>query len=114
MIARAAAEGLELGNVLSLSREKPDRSLLTWKLTNPFKVISDVAVPFLIRWGATPHPASSAPFSGELVSLRIGHPEPKQVKQALSILDSSIKVKKADVFRLVAVIKTASVVVELQ
>ncbi len=114
VIARSTAEGLKLGSVISLNREKPDGRMLTWKLTNPFKVILDGAVPFLISWGAAPHPASSAPFAGELLSLHIGHPEPEQVRKALSILDSSVKVEKTDAFRLIAVIRAASEVVELQ
>jgi hypothetical protein len=67
----------------------------------------DGAVPFLISWGATPHPAGAAPRAGELVGLRIEHPDPEKVREALLPLGVEIDVRGGEQFRLIARVKTA-------
>ena len=98
--------GFNLGNVQSGSREKPDGTVLSWKLTDIRVMPLDGAVPFLISWGDTPHPARSAPQAGELVELKIEHPNPSKVKEALELIGVKIKVIEAVRIRLIAIIKT--------
>ncbi len=107
------AGGLDLGEVQSGSRENPDGTVLSWKLTNPRVMPLDGAVPFLISWGSTPHPARSAPRAGELVGFRIEHQSPIKVREALDLIGAISKVTRADSVRLIATVKTEHEVVEL-
>ena len=105
--------GLNLGDVQSGSREKPDGTVLSWKLTDLRVMPLDGAIPFLISWGDTPHPARSAPRAGELVELRIEHPSPSKVEEALELIGVKVRIIKASKVRLLAVVKTAKGEVEL-
>lgn len=107
------AGGHDLGEVQSGSRENPDGTVLSWKLTDPRVMPLDGAVPFLISWGNTPHPARSAPRAGELAELRIEHPNPSKVREALELIGVKVTVTKAQSVRLFAIIKTAKGQVEL-
>lgn len=109
----ASFGGLDLGEVQIGSRKNPDGSVLSWKLTDPRVMPLDGAVPFLISWGNTPHPASSAPRAGELVDLTIEHPREADVCEALELIGVKVTVKKAEKVRLFATIKTEKGQVEL-
>lgn len=114
LAARAASAGLELGPVRPGSREKPDGTVLRWKLTDPYARRLDGAVPFLISWGDTPHPAGGAPRGGELVDLRIEHPDPDAVRAALRVLDAETVVEKGPRMQLTASIRTPMGIVEIR
>lgn len=107
------AGGLDLGEVQSGSRENPDGTVLSWKLTDPRVMPLDGAVPFLISWGNTPHPARSAPRAGELVGFRIEHPRAAEVRETLELIGVKVTVTKAQRVRLFAIIKTEKGEVEL-
>jgi Glyoxalase-like domain len=105
--ARAVAAGLRLGAVEAGHRERPDGTVLYWKLTDPYALPFDGAVPFLISWGATPHPASVASRAGlALLEFRIEHPDPAGVRRALAWIGARIDVTKANTYRLVVRIRT--------
>lgn len=110
----AAAAGVAIGPVESGSRERPDGTVLTWKLSDPYAMPLEGAIPFLISWGETPHPASSAPGGASLVGLRIEHPAPGGVREALAALGITMDVRRGDEFHLVATIQTTSGLVELR
>ena len=112
-VAAAASAGLDLGTVQSGSRRKPDGSVLAWQLTDPYAMPLGGAVPFLISWGETRHPAKAAPRAGELIGLRIEHPDPDTVLQALEALGVEVDVSAGDTLRIVATIRTAGGEVEL-
>ena len=107
------AMGISLGSVASGAREKPDGTVLTWKLSDPYACRMNGAVPFLIAWGDTPHPATSAPLAGELVSLRIMHPNPDAVRAALGAMGVNMMVEEGPEKRLLAIIQTRNKVVRL-
>lgn len=109
---RAAAAGL--GPIESGSRESPGGTSLTWKLSDPYALPLDGAVPFLISWGSTPHPAASAPRPGVLVGLGIEHPEPERVRRALSALGVEMDVREGSRFQLAARVRVANGEVELR
>lgn len=112
---RARSRGVALGPVRSGSRERPDGTVLSWRLTDPYAMPLGGAVPFLIAWGDTPHPASAAPPGGELVGLVVEHPEPAAAREALAALDVAVAVGEAARPGLVARIRTGSgEVVELR
>lgn len=108
LASAAGLAGLAIGPVQPGSREKPDGGTLRWRLTDPYAMPMDGAIPFLISWGETPHPASAVPYAGELRSLAIEHPDAARVRKALSVLDVDVAVAEADRFRLVARIETES------
>jgi hypothetical protein len=110
----ATAAGVPIGAVVSGSREKPDGTVLSWQLSSPDAMPFDGAIPFLISWGNTPHPAGSTPRGGELVGIQIEHPEASKVSAALSALGLDIGAKKADKYALTATIKTGQGFVELK
>jgi len=92
LAAHAAGHGLDLGAVHAGSRERPDGTIVAWKITDPYAARLQGVVPFLIAWGETPHPARSAPAAGRLEALRIEHPRPAAVREALAALGVTVPV----------------------
>ncbi len=113
-IERAAAAADGLGTVEAGSRARTDGTVLTWRLTDPWATRLGGAVPFLIDWGDTPHPSSSAPPAGTLAGLRIEHPDPPTVRAALEALGAVVRVDAAADFALIATLTTERGIVELR
>ena len=114
MYSRAAQNGLKLGNVESGKREKPDGTVLAWKLTDPYAFPMDGTIPFLISWGETPHPAQAVPKAGVLVGFEIHHPDPEKVRESLKTLGVNIKITKGKEAKIIAKIKTENGIVLLE
>jgi hypothetical protein len=114
LAARANEAGLGLGEPTPGSRERPDGTVLSWKLTDPYASRMGGVVPFLIAWGDTPHPATQAPIVGSLAGLRIEHPEPKAVSAALNVLGVVMEVREGSAPRLIASIRSGDRTVELR
>jgi hypothetical protein len=106
--------GVPLGPVESGMREKPDGTTLRWKLTDPYAMPMDGAIPFLISWGETVHPATAVPPGGRLVDFRIEHPDAESLRHALDAIGADIGTARADTFRIVATIRTSNGLVTLQ
>jgi hypothetical protein len=104
LAARPLDRGLGLGEVGSGSRQTPEGATLTWKATNPYTVIADGVVPFLIDWEQSPHPAGSAPSGAQLIDLRAEHPEAAHVQTILDQLDLELTVSEGVQPALVATI----------
>ena len=111
--AVSGARSIGLGEICDGSREQADGTVLAWRLTDPYAMPYDGAVPFLISWGRTPHPATVAPAGGTLVGLRVEHPEPAGVSRALEVLGVAMEVSNEREFRLIATIETTNAVIEL-
>lgn len=111
---RALDSGLKLGDVLTGSRTRPDGTQLSWQLTDPYAFPLQGALPFLIAWGNTPHPAHSLPQGGELLELSISHPEPARVQHFLDVLGVQITVAEGLTCSLQATIRTAHGTVSLR
>jgi Glyoxalase-like domain len=79
----AAQHGIELGNVLAGSRQRPDGALLTWQLTDLRCAVADGIVPFFVDWGQSPHPALAASQGATLVGLLAEHPDADRVRRIL-------------------------------
>lgn len=112
--ATARTGGVELGVIQPGRRETPDGTVLSWRLTDPYNMQFDGCVPFLVSWGETPHPAAGAPSGGELVGLRLEHPHPAELREALAALGVDMKVCGAKVARLIATVRTPGGNVELR
>jgi hypothetical protein len=106
LASAAGSAGLAIGPVQSGSREQPDGNTLCWQLTDPYAMPMGGAIPFLISWGETAHPASVVPHAGELLGLIIEHPDSTKVRQSVSVLEVDVAVVQADKFGLVARIET--------
>ena len=113
-VVSARKAGTILGPIETGTRQRPDGTDLSWKATDPYAVSLDGAVPFVISWGDTPHPAASASAAGTLVDLRIEHDRPDGVREALAGLSVDLEVRKAEAFALVATSRTPRGVVELR
>ena len=114
LAASAKAANVDLGTVESGERIKPDGTVVSWKLTDPLAMPLNGAIPFLISWGDTPHPAGSAPRAGELIGLRIEHPEPERARQSLLALGVEVDVQVSDQFQLIATIRTSQGDIEIR
>jgi Glyoxalase-like domain len=84
--AGAKAHGVDLGAVIPGSRKRPDGVVLSWTYTDPRVVLADRLVPYLIDWGASPHPSATAAKGVTLLSLRAEHPDAAKVQAMLKQL----------------------------
>jgi len=87
IVSEARAAGIELGDVASMSRRRPDGVLLQWQLTYPqLGGQFGGALPFMIDWGDSAHPTDTLPVAVDLVRLDVFHPEPERLRAALEII----------------------------
>jgi hypothetical protein len=99
-IADARAKGFDPGGVIDGHRLTTDDTELRWQLTS--NALGAGILPFLISWGATPHPAASAPTGLILESLHIEHPDPTGLRGPLRALGAEVEVRAATESALVA------------
>jgi hypothetical protein len=92
--ANAKALGIDLGAVISGSRNRPDGVVLKWTYTDPRVVLVDRLVPYLIDWGSSPHPSATAAKGVTLVSLRAEHPEAERAQTMLKQLGLALLVTR--------------------
>jgi len=114
IVSQAENDGIALGCVLSGSRNRPDGSVLAWKLTDPHRLLADGLIPFFIDWGDSPHPATSAPTGCALIALRAEHPNAIHVRKQLERLGLGLPVAEGAVPALIATIRTPQGIVELR
>jgi hypothetical protein len=105
-VTHARERGHDPGEVESMRRQRPDGSLLEWRLTRHAPDPGRLAVPFLIDWGSSPHPSESAPPGVRLVELRIEHPDPAALRAALEALGATARVDSGPEPALVATLDT--------
>ncbi len=110
----ANENGIVLGEILPGERVKPDGTKLNWLLTDPYAFAKQGAIPFLINWGDSLHPADTSPNGGKLQTLRIGHPEAGPVEHQLGLLGVEVSVFESDKVTLEASIETKSGVIVLR
>jgi Glyoxalase-like domain len=112
--AKAKAFNINLGPVVSGTRQRSDGSWLRWRFTDPATVLADGVVPFFIDWGDSPHPAASAPPGPVLESLRAEHPEPMIAMRALSAVGINLPVASGPRPALITTLRTERGIVELR
>jgi len=104
--------GIDPGQVMSMSRVKPDGDELHWRLTNtPGPRPAVATVPFVIDWGGGSSPAASLPSMGSLLSLQVTNPD-GAIRSALDSLGLAIQTVDGAP-GLVAVVETARGRVEI-
>ncbi len=79
-------EVVRLGPVRRMSRARPDGDTLHWRLSDPMALPLGGVVPFVIDWGATPHPSTALPNECKLLELIVGHPSPMTLRPILDVI----------------------------
>ncbi|MEO6956814.1 MAG: VOC family protein [Antricoccus sp.] len=88
--------GANHGPIAPMSRRDAAGVELSWRLaSSPVRPLDGVA-PFLIDWGASPHPAGSGIPSVELVDLRIAHPQNGAVQGLFTDLGIGLQVASGE------------------
>src|SRR5262245_22431657 len=114
IVADAKQHGVTLGAVTAGRRRRPDGVVLAWRYTDPRTVVADGIVPFVIDWGATPHPAATAAAGASLVALRAEHPGAAGVQKMLDDLRIDLRVTNGPKPALIASINSPRGRVELR
>ncbi|MEL6846546.1 MAG: VOC family protein, partial [Bacteroidota bacterium] len=94
-----------LGSIEAGKRQKPDGSWLRWRLTDPYVLAFDGAMPFVIDWGESRHPSLDLPSCGERLALSIVHPQAQALREALDQVGIQIVVKQGPTYNLIAEIQ---------
>lgn len=111
-VAAARARGFDPGEPASMSRVTTEGVELRWRLTR--NATAGGAVPFLISWGGTEHPSTTAPHGVRLDALAIAHPDPDSVRPAFEALELAVPVEPGPRFELVARLEGPAGHVELR
>jgi hypothetical protein len=114
IVENAKRHGVDLGQVQSGSRRRPDGVLLSWRLTVSPALTANGIVPFFIDWDKTPHPAAALPKGCVLVALRTEHPDANRIQADLSALGLNLRVDAGSAPALIATIRTPHGDVELR
>ncbi|WP_049571963.1 VOC family protein [Nonomuraea sp. SBT364] len=112
-VREARDQGYDPGDVEPMSRRTPDGRLLEWRLTRWDEPARVDPVPFLIDWGATPHPASSGLPQVSLVAFGATHPDPPELLAWLGALRVELDVQAGAAVALRAVLESPLGRVEL-
>ena len=117
-VARGAkAAGRSVVGPTDGSRARPDGRMLRWRslaMASTLAVGIVEPIPFFIQWAADAvHPASDSPGGCELKALRIAHPQPAAVVDALRAVGIDADVASASEAALYATISTPKGVIEL-
>jgi hypothetical protein len=71
----------------AMTRARPDGTTLQWRLAMlPGRAVAD-HWPFVIDWGASPHPSEDASSPCRLGSLRVFDPDPTELRRMIDVLD---------------------------
>jgi hypothetical protein len=112
--ADARLHGIDLGEVQSGSRRRPDGVVLSWRYTDPKMVVANRIVPYFIDWGTSPHPALTAAKGASLLGLRAEHPDVQRVRNMLDRLGLDLPLQHGAAPKLIATISSPKGRVELR
>jgi hypothetical protein len=99
-VARARSRGYDPGEVADGQRATPAGTVLRWRLT--LNATPGSLIPFLISWGDTDHPASSAPHGLTLEAIHLEHPDPPALASALTALGADVEIRPSGTAAIVA------------
>ncbi len=105
---RRSAEraGLAIEGPVSMSRTRPDGVKLEWSILYLRHAALGEAVPFVIDWGASPHPSATAPGGCALTSFVALQPDPGALREIYAALGIAVDVKRAARAGFIAVLAT--------
>jgi len=110
----ALSQGIKLGAISSGERVKTDGSILKWTLSDPNAMPYSGALPFLINWGKTIHPAKTTPSAGTLKKLMIIHPQAQKLRELMKLLNCPVEVQQGSAYILKAFIESKNGLVILE
>ena len=110
----ARSRGVTLGDVVGVSRRRPDGLQLFWRNTNPRTIIADGLVPYFIEWSASPHPSRTSPAGVRLTGLRAEHPDSERVNKIFAQLGIDLLVQRGPRPSLIATFTSPKGRVELR
>ena len=93
--AAARRAGLSLQGPVAMSRDRPDGVRLDWTILYLEDSRFGEAIPFVIDWGASPHPSQSVPAGCQLRSFAVLHPKADELGRVYAALDIPVPVKRA-------------------
>jgi hypothetical protein len=105
--------GVDLGEVQSGKRTKPNGSVLSWTMTDLMKHRENGIVPYFINWGNSKHPAEGAPTGCTLKELKAEHPNPNHLNSILKAFGLDIQITHGKSASLSATIETKLGMVEI-
>ena len=85
-----------------MSRARTDGDTLHWRLSDPLALPASGVIPFVIDWGATPHPSTTLPNECKLLELVTLHPDADTLRPALDVLRPLLEDPDTDVSMLKA------------
>lgn len=106
MRAAVEAAGVIVNGPVAMRRTRPDGVTLAWSVLHLHHDNFGDAVPFVIDWGASPHPSATAPAGCRLHSLAALHPEPGPLASIYRALGAPVEVKRAVLPGFMAVLAT--------
>ncbi|WP_423921973.1 VOC family protein [Candidatus Poriferisodalis sp.] len=108
VVAAMRVCGEDPGEIISMSRVKPDGEELHWSLTLSPAGLAEGAglAPFVIEWGDTTHPATVTPTGCTLVSLAGTHPDTDHIRALHAAIGIDIDVNAGDSVNLEATLDT--------
>jgi hypothetical protein len=92
----AAAAGVDLGEIVSLSRQNPAGEILAWQMTRKRPMPRQGVLPFLIDWGTTPHPSERDLPSLTLAHFSVQTHEPDDLRRELDVLAQDVPITAGD------------------
>lgn len=101
------------GQVQSGSRALKDGSVLSWQLSDPLPEPVIEVVPFLLDWQASTHPSSLLPNVCKFKSIKLEHPETREVRKVADTLNLDIPINLSDLPRITITIETAKGIIEI-
>lgn len=96
-VTAARAQGYDPGPVRSMSRRRPDGTLLEWRLTDGDTAHPSGLVPFLIDWGSSSHPTASGLPVTPLLELTATAPAPDEIRPLLSAVGAELALAEGPV-----------------
>lgn len=98
--------GWDPGRIEDMERQTAEGTRLRWKLTVRKDEGEVTPFPFLIDWGATPHPSLHAPTGVELIDLRVQGLRADLVRRVLAGIGSDVSVVEGPGTAFVARLRT--------
>lgn len=91
----AVSAGLRIKEPVSMSRTRPDGVRLEWQILYFDEPEWGHALPFLIDWQDSPHPARSAPSGASLTDFTVLHPRARELTELYQALGIAVSVKRS-------------------
>ena len=95
LIKIGLSHGLDLGGVISGSRNLSDGTVLNWRLTDTRVNHFSGVMPFFIDWQNSVHPSKNIPLECSLVEMNLEHPDAEKINRYFKALSLEPKVISA-------------------